>query len=690
MIKTMLTPMARMFFAILLFASSLCLDNTTSSSQTQFVPSQFDEICAPATRSERTALIKITCNLSRNDQQTWKLATLRNWIMEPKNNQFGKQYSYEIQCSRASSGLSLPWPIKCPGLVELIVRNCNITDVYSEYNRPDIYTMTSQLTSIEITDSTMFIVHSRLLELFQGIANVSSDFDCLQAETIEEVVFRNISYVLDDDLEHCLKLFLPPKDDGPVIPEDPSCRILFLPTELRNLEVSCNFKKLRALDESVSSSLSVYYHRFLTKYNKFPVLEFLNYSSNYIRDVPEELRDWSFYFLSLKHMDLSHNQMEKITFETKFNLNHANDTYINVQYNNITTLSRLDLDHLQNQPKTFIDIRNNPIYCDCNLREFIETLSNRSLFTGKMKKYEYIRDMKCVQPKRLAGKSLGSLTGEILECSSNDDSPGVVFVAVMVATVIVLGIVLITFIYRKEIRILFYTRLNNPLCSGAHPGLGSKQFHAFVSYSNEDEDWVIDVLANRLEATGNTREESPSSEPRTKGTKPSRFNLCIHGRDFIPGIPIIENIINSVQNSRHTIIVLTPSFVKSGWAMEEFLQAYNQSINERRRHLIIVILEEVPEEQLDPLLKRCLKTFTYIKVSDKLFYDRLTYSLSIDMKISNRELLNENSVQCVRDSVTVDYPNCSDGRVFLGDESLEIPTVSVQSSGNISGLGIRL
>ncbi|XP_046557207.1 uncharacterized protein LOC124266457 [Haliotis rubra] len=293
------SPVARLFF-VSLFVSSLCLDDTTPSSQTQLVPTQFDEICTPATPSEDITPIKIKCNLSGNNQQTWKLATLRDWIMEPKNNQSGKQYSYEIQCSWSNSSLSLPWPMKSPGLVELVVRNCNITDVYSEYDRPDIYTMASELVRIEITDSALSIKHSRLQELLQGIANVSSDFDCLQQETVEVIVFRNISYVLDDDLEHCLKLFLPPKDNGSVIPPDPSCNILFLPTELRNLEVECNFKKLRVIDESISNTLSVYYHRFLTKYKKFPVLEFLNYSSNYIRDVPDELRDWSFLLLVIE------------------------------------------------------------------------------------------------------------------------------------------------------------------------------------------------------------------------------------------------------------------------------------------------------------------------------------------------------------------------------------------------------
>lgn len=680
----MLSSMTRLSLATF-FALSLCQDETTPSPHRQFVPPQFDQICAPVIFSEQITPMKIKCTLTRNDKQTWRLATLREWMMETKNNQSGRQYSYEIQCDRSNSSLSLPWPMKSPGLVELVVRNCNITGMYSEYDRPDIYTMASQLIRVEVTDSTMVFKHSRFLEVVHRITNVSSDFDCLQQETVEELVFRNVSYMLDDDMEHCLQMFRPPKHNASIVPVDPSCNILLLPLELRNLEVECNFQKLRIIDESISNTLSFYYHRFLTKYSKFPVLEFLNYSSNHINVVPEELRDWTFYFLSLKHMDLSHNKIEKITFETKFNFNHKNDTYINLQYNNITSLTPMDLDHLRNQQKTFIDIRNNPINCGCNLEDFIKALSNKLLFTGDMKKYEYIKDMNCAQPDHLAERSLGSLTVEILNCALEHHTSVIPFVVLAVVVVIVLGVVVIAFIYRKEIRILFYTRFNILLCGDVYNGLGSKQFHAFVSYSTEDEDWVIDVLANRLENTESTREVLSSSDPGTRSInrRPARFNLCIHGRDFVPGIPIIENIINSVQNSRHTIIILTPNFVQSRWAMEEFLQAYNQSINERRRHLIIVILEEVSEDQMDPLLRRCLKTFTYIKVSDKLFYDRLTYSLSADKKLSNDELSNENSVQCMRDSVTLDMPNCYDSGVFEGD-------VSMKGETNFSDNGTRL
>ena len=48
-----------------------------------------------------------------------------------------------------------------------------------------------------------------------------------------------------------------------------------------------------------------------------------------------------------------------------------------------------------------------------------------------------------------------------------------------------------------------------------------------------------------------------------------------------------------LQASRHTIVVLTRNFVRSEWGLEELRQAYHQSIIEKRRHLIVIILEKV-------------------------------------------------------------------------------------------------
>lgn len=70
--------------------------------------------------------------------------------------------------------------------------------------------------------------------------------------------------------------------------------------------------------------------------------------------------------------------------------------------------------------------------------------------------------------------------------------------------------------------------------------------------------------------------------------------------------------------------------------MWEFQEAFQQSIVERKRHLIIILLEDIPDKDLPNDLKRCIKTFTYIRKDDHIFIDRLLYSLSYKGKGSRR------------------------------------------------------
>ena len=48
------------------------------------------------------------------------------------------------------------------------------------------------------------------------------------------------------------------------------------------------------------------------------------------------------------------------------------------------------------------------------------------------------------------------------------------------------------------------------------------------------------------------------------------FRCCIHERDWIPGRTINENIFDSVNQSRRTLILLSPGFLQSSYCQQEF------------------------------------------------------------------------------------------------------------------------
>lgn len=142
-----------------------------------------------------------------------------------------------------------------------------------------------------------------------------------------------------------------------------------------------------------------------------------------------------------------------------------------------------------------------------------------------------------------------------------------------------------------------------------------KVWDAFVSYKSDgaDEDFVLHKLQPVLE-------------------EQLGFRLCLHYRDFVIGAAIFENIIEAINNSRRTILVLSPRFLSSEWTRYEYQVALQEMLKKKHR-IIPVILEDISEmEDVDETLKQILSSITYIKWPEsekkqKHFWKTLQFSL---------------------------------------------------------------
>ena len=97
-------------------------------------------------------------------------------------------------------------------------------------------------------------------------------------------------------------------------------------------------------------------------------------------------------------------------------------------------------------------------------------------------------------------------------------------------------------------------------------------YDVFISYSHKDSDWVHRELLPALES--------------------SSLKTCIDFRDFLPGVPSIVNMENAVENSNHTLIILTPGWLSSEWAEFESIMTATRDPAGRRRKLIPIMLSE--------------------------------------------------------------------------------------------------
>ena len=77
----------------------------------------------------------------------------------------------------------------------------------------------------------------------------------------------------------------------------------------------------------------------------------------------------------------------------------------------------------------------------------------------------------------------------------------------------------------------------------------------------------------------------------------------MHFRDFPVGDAIADSITESVEASRRTLLLLSNNFVDSEWCRFEFRAAHQHVLREGGHRLIIVLLEDVAQDRLDPDLR---------------------------------------------------------------------------------------
>lgn len=185
-----------------------------------------------------------------------------------------------------------------------------------------------------------------------------------------------------------------------------------------------------------------------------------------------------------------------------------------------------------------------------------------------------------------------------------------------------------------------------------------KLYDAFVSYSSADRDLVMEMI-EKLEKPSDISSSSINflkqqsglptvHEGRSDQIVPDingdlrrshkneemqqntagYYTLCVHERDWLPGNLISWNIVNSVQNSRRTILILSKEFIQSIWFQVEFHTAYYQMLEDKMDRLIVVVRGELPpKEQLDKDLVFLLTTKTYLTWGEKWFWEKLRYAL---------------------------------------------------------------
>ena len=340
---------------------------------------------------------------------------------------------------------------------------------------------------------------------------------------------------------------------------------------------------------------------------KAPKLTTLNISDNLIKTIDSTIGE---VFPNLIHLDISNNAIVSLS-----SLNELKSIqYLNATGNLITVVPPWLLPHLK-----ILDLSNNPFACSCDIESFKNWILSDNVTW--LSPGEYV----CASPKKLKGISITAID---LDCRSHT----ALYLGVSISSALVLCICIFLIIhYRWHIKYKLFLLYRNyyPFPENNNNmefELFHLQYHAYVSYNEEsriDDDWVMNNLQPNME----------------EGPEP--LQLCIKRRDFIPGQSLIKSIGENIQRSRKTILVLSPHFVESQWCYHEMEMAQMRLLDEHLDVLVLVLLQEIPNDKITLSLRKLLCKKEYLKwpnnrAGQRLFWQRLKQELKSPVQVDHR------------------------------------------------------
>ncbi|XP_021915469.1 toll-like receptor 4 isoform X2 [Zootermopsis nevadensis] len=326
-------------------------------------------------------------------------------------------------------------------------------------------------------------------------------------------------------------------------------------------------------------------------------------------------------------IDLSHNQLT-YPKNTSYRLfeNNSQLEVVFLSRNKFTSLNPVMLEDAA--VLTRLELYDNDLLCQC--ASFLSTKKwlkeqNLSLVDTHIAGLSTLR---CFSPDESMNKPVieyvDSLGDACVLPTAEDQF--VTWITVFLVTFLVLGfvVVAVAYHYRSYIRYwIFLARMDiqrRGIRRKDCEGHNDHQYDAFLSYSNEDRNFVVRLVA-MLE----------NYEPFLK--------LCVYERDFEIGSVISESVLQSVAMSRRTLLVISDAFARSQWCRWELQIAENHRLFLRDDNegggdpLIMIKLGQVTEAHMTPTLRYLLRTRIYLEWDSeprkqRQFWDKLRTALA--------------------------------------------------------------
>ncbi|XP_075446331.1 toll-like receptor 8 isoform X1 [Ascaphus truei] len=300
------------------------------------------------------------------------------------------------------------------------------------------------------------------------------------------------------------------------------------------------------------------------KLEKFRNLKLLDLSYNKLVMIESNL---SSYTCSLQTLLLNHNMISSLP--DRFLYKAGSLAYLDLSNNHLQTINKSTFLSGNENFLNFLLLKGNPFDCTCEITDFVSWINKNNITMPRL-----ATDVTCATPGNKKGH--GIIYFDVHACDLNSSSMILFFLSFfLVIHITALPIMKhlfywdLWYIYQICVAKLKWNKVHTSNCL----------YDAFIVYDNKDpavSDWVINELCYHLE----DRAEK-------------HVVLCLEERDWEPGKAVIDNLVQSINQSKKTLFVLTKKYVKSGKFKTAFYLALQRLMDENMDVIVIVLLQPV-------------------------------------------------------------------------------------------------
>ncbi|XP_053259846.1 toll-like receptor 6 [Podarcis raffonei] len=474
------------------------------------------------------------------------------------------------------------------------------------FNQEDVYRTFSEMNIASLT-----ISHSGILIMFCPLKPSDFTYLSFSHNSLTDKIFENCKNLAlletlilqNNQLKQLAKMSLMTSHMNSLKHLDLSQNLLQYEDNMNDCHWGKNMIKLNLASNQLSESV----------FRCLPAnIQILHLQNNPISSIPKEITELT----ALEEINLASNKLASLPGCGQF----RNLRFLNIEMNSVVSPSSEFYQTCQGIKQ--LKAGHNPFTCTCELRQFISLQKQ-----GSMELVGWPDAYVCEYPDYLRGTLLKDFHVSEVVCN----------VSLLITIVIIVTVVLVATVSFLCIRfdVPWYLKMMWKWTQAKHrirksnpeDMLPNIEFHAFISYSEHDSEWVKNVLIPNLEKEDGS------------------IRICQHERNFVAGKSIVENIIDCIEKSYKSIFVLSPYFVQSEWCHYELYFAHHKLFSENADSLILIVLEPIPAYIIPTRyhkLKALMAKRTYLewpkeKSKHGLFWSNLRAAIYVKLSSNEEE-----------------------------------------------------